>query len=108
MSKPPPTDTGACGESRGYQRHRKRGEQACGPCLAAHSLDVVRRKHDPCPDPRPSMHEIAAEIDHLLYMRQGTGYILKAVNRSPIYLTRSLYQIGRPDLARLFNLENAA
>lgn len=32
-----PTDTGLCGTSQGYQRHRYRGEQACAECRKAAS-----------------------------------------------------------------------
>ena len=30
-----PTDTGACGSPKGYQRHHRAGEHACGDCKAA-------------------------------------------------------------------------
>lgn len=32
-----PTDTGLCGTSQGYQKHRRRGEQACVECRQAAS-----------------------------------------------------------------------
>lgn len=34
-TKLPPADTGACGTSAGYGRHRRRRELACGPCVTA-------------------------------------------------------------------------
>lgn len=33
----PPTDTGVCGSTTGYSRHRTRGERACDACRAARS-----------------------------------------------------------------------
>lgn len=35
VERVPATDTGACGTSAGYQRHRVRHEEPCGPCRAA-------------------------------------------------------------------------
>lgn len=34
-TKPPPTDTGACGTVTGYRKHVKRREQTCAPCRKA-------------------------------------------------------------------------
>ncbi len=44
-----PSDTGACGESRGHGRHARRGERPCDPCAAAKSKyqqEWARRKAD--------------------------------------------------------------
>lgn len=37
VEKNPPTDTGRCGEYAGFQRHRRRGEEACQPCRDANT-----------------------------------------------------------------------
>lgn len=37
VTENPPTPDDRCGTRRGYQAHRKRGEYACGPCLAANA-----------------------------------------------------------------------
>jgi len=40
----PPTDTGACGEPKGFYRHVARGQRACEPCTVA-KLKYQRDKH---------------------------------------------------------------
>ena len=45
-----PTDTGACGTPRGYDRHRRRGEVACVPCTREAS--TARRGRDETHRPR--------------------------------------------------------
>jgi hypothetical protein len=45
-------DAQPCGTDAGYQRHRRRGERSCYPCLQAQA----RRQGRACPavpDPRP-------------------------------------------------------
>lgn len=39
-----PTDTGACGTGKGYQRHHARGENACDRCTAAKSEQTRQYK----------------------------------------------------------------
>lgn len=39
-----PTKHKDCGTDKGYQRHRRRKEQACIPCLAAHTEAEARRE----------------------------------------------------------------
>ena len=55
--KPPPGDTGACGTTAGYYRHRTRREAACAACraaVAAAQLDKSRRRGvKPAPAPKP-------------------------------------------------------
>lgn len=33
-----------CGTNAAYQRHRRKGEYPCGPCLEAHAKDVAAAK----------------------------------------------------------------
>src|SRR5438067_7811037 len=92
--KLPPTPTGACGERRGYQRHYRRGEEACPDCM-----DAWRTRY---PENKPKAHEIAEEVDHLISLGQGTYYILKATKQaSADALARKLYRLGRHDLASI-------
>lgn len=39
-----PTPGPDCGLQRGYARHRRAGENACGPCLAANAARTLTRK----------------------------------------------------------------
>jgi hypothetical protein len=34
-----------CGTERGYQVHRRRGEETCQPCREAHAAVVLERRH---------------------------------------------------------------
>lgn len=51
--------------------------------------------------------ETIEEVEHLLWMQQGTGYIVRAVH-APSYaaLARRLMRQGRHDLANVFNAAN--
>ncbi|MEU8264448.1 hypothetical protein AB0C02_27980 [Micromonospora sp. NPDC048999] len=53
VEKSQPTDTGRCGEYAGFERHRRRGELACGPCknadTAYRQANQAARKSRPLP-----------------------------------------------------------
>lgn len=49
---PPP----ACGTASGYKRHRRIGEQACEPCLAANAAYNQGRRH---PSPAAQLDVLA-------------------------------------------------
>lgn len=39
-----PKELKPCGTNAAYQRHRRKGEYPCGPCLEAHAEDVQKAK----------------------------------------------------------------
>lgn len=43
--KKPPKPLKPCGTNAAYQRHRKKKEYPCTPCLEAHALDVQEAKN---------------------------------------------------------------
>jgi hypothetical protein len=72
-------------------------ERSCRPCLDANN----EHQRNP-PEPAPTAHEIAAEIEHMIRLNQGHGTILRAVGYlgRETSLEKRLRTNGRPDLAR--------
>jgi hypothetical protein len=46
---PGPHPLRPCGTEAAYRRHRRRGEEACPPCRAAHVAYVLARRPRPAP-----------------------------------------------------------
>jgi hypothetical protein len=64
-----------CGTAEGHRQHVKRDEQDCEPCAAA----WVERLKEPRHSHIPSAAEVAEEIEWMLKLNEGTGYILHAI-----------------------------
>jgi hypothetical protein len=43
-ARPRPSGPAACGTPGGYQRHRRNGEEVCGPCREARRVDQQDRR----------------------------------------------------------------
>lgn len=99
-----------CGTRRGYKRHRYHNETPCDPCTQA-NREYDRQRPSRRPKERPmNAQETAAEIEHLLWLRQGQAYILARLgNPSTDTLKRKLARAGRHDLIpRLYQMDVAA
>lgn len=98
--KLPPTDTGACGTTTGYDRHAKRGEYKCQPCRTAES--IRKRKYSKYATPKPTAADIAEEIRFFLRCGEGTHAILTAVGyaHSPKNLKARLKKHGYDELEK--------
>lgn len=93
-NKLPPTETGACGTSTGYDRHAKKGEYKCQPCRDAEAQR--KRKYSKYATPKPTAADIAEEIQFFLHCGEGTHAILKAIGytHSPKNLRARLKKHG--------------
>ena len=90
-----------CGTKQGFIRHKEMREHKCAPCREAYWAS----------SPRMTTPEIIAEIEHMLGIGQGSGYILKAVEYAgrESRLRDRLSRAGRIDLYnRLCTMEYEA
>jgi len=87
-----------CGTPAGYRAHRKRDEDRCQPCLTAWNDRCEKYR----PEPTPKINEVIAEIEWMLSLNQGSGYILKAIGYTgrEDSLRARLQKWGRLDLYR--------
>lgn len=84
MARPP----ARCGTHGGYLAHRRRGEDACGPCKAAHAETIAAQRVTRGATPRPKGPEHgtrAAYVRELRAWRAGKGpepcEVCRAANR---------------------------
>jgi hypothetical protein len=79
-----------CGTKQGFVRHKEMREHKCAPCREAYFAAPTRLKTP----------EIIAEIEHMLGIGQGSGYILKAIDYTgrENRLRDRLSRTGRIDL----------
>jgi hypothetical protein len=96
-----------CGTELGYRHHSKRTEVTCQPCRTAWN----ERCKKYTPQPSPKIAEVIAEIEWMLSLNQGSGYILKAIGYAgrEEQLRSRLQKWGRMDVyRRLCMMETAA
>ena len=65
-----------CGTPQGYSKHCRMNEPRCNECRDAQRLADNERKGT---RPRVTIQEVAEEIEHLLSLNQGYGYIISAI-----------------------------
>ena len=106
----PPTDTGACGEPRGMNRHRRKNEKSCSACKRA--VNDYQRKRQGLPDmpDKPltlSAQDLIEEIEFFLSISRGQHEILNAIgNPKPDALKNRLQRHGRHDLIpRIYHMD---
>jgi hypothetical protein len=89
-----------CGTELGYRTHTKRVEERCQPCKEAWTIRC-RKYTKPAPT-LPTVDEIVAEIEWMLSLNQGSGYILKAIGYTgrEDSLRSRLQKWGRMDVYR--------
>jgi len=75
--KNPTVHRDICGTPAGYRAHTKRVEERCQPCKEAWTVRC-RKYTKPTPT-LPTAAEVIAEIEWMLSLNQGSGYILKAI-----------------------------
>ena len=95
-----------CGTEKGYRSHQRNREERCQPCKSAWNERC--KKYKPV---QPSADEVAEEIEHMLRLNQGHGYILTAIgyNGRTQALEKRMRQNGHAELARwAVNLERDA
>lgn len=100
----PPTDTGACGEYRGYKRHFRQNETPCPLCKEA-SRTYQRRILGI--QGRMPAEDIIEEIDFFLSAGRGQHEILNAIgNPTTDTLKQLLHRNKRPDLiTKVFKMD---
>ena len=106
--KNPATTRDICGTTRGYRKHCKMGELKCQPCRSAKTLHDNELRGT-----RPALKtdELVAEIEWMLQLNQGSGYILQAIGYAgkEATLDTRLQRNGHKDLSRrLLMMDRAA
>lgn len=99
-----------CGTQKGYRTHSRRGEHQCPDCAEANRIYKKTWRIDGT-EKAMTNEEIAAEVEHLLRLNQGSHTILKALGytTNPTTLERRLQRAKRPDLIpRLFHMQDQA
>ena len=96
--KNPTVHRDICGTPAGYRAHTKRVEERCQPCKEAWTIRC-RQYTKPTPT-LPTAAEVIAEIEWMLSLNQGSGYILKAIDYTgrENRLRDRLSRTGRIDL----------
>jgi hypothetical protein len=97
-----------CGTPQGYWQHEKRKEHPCDPCKADR---LHRRNARKGTTPKLTIEEVVTEIQWMLKLNQGSGYIIHALGytgRETSLATR-LQRNGHHALSsQLFNMEDQA
>lgn len=99
-----------CGTQNGYRLHSRRSEHQCADCLEANRIYKKQWRIDGT-EKAMTNEEIAAEVEHLLRLNQGSHTILKALGytNNPGTLERRLQRAKRKDLIpRLFHMQDQA
>jgi hypothetical protein len=96
-TKPAPTNRDICGTRQGYRKHIRAGEQTCPDCRHAQRVHDNERLGT---TPLLPAADLIEEIEHLLSLNQGHGYILQAIGYTgkETNLAKRLRANGRPDL----------
>ena len=86
-----------CGTWPGYRKHIRMNELTCPDCRAAATLHDNERRGT---TPMLTANDLILEIEHLLSLNQGHGYILKAIGYTgkEKTLAKRLRANGRTDL----------
>jgi len=89
-----------CGTENGYRHHSKRTEVTCQPCKTAWTDRC--RKYTKTGTGKPTIDEVIVEIEHMLGIGQGSGYILKVIGYTgrEEQLRSRLQKWGRLDVYR--------
>jgi hypothetical protein len=98
--KNPTVNRDICGTPAGYRAHTKRVEERCQPCKEAWTIRC--RKYTKTAPTLPTAAEVIAEIEWMLSLNQGSGYILKAIGYTgrEEQLRSRLQKWGRMDVYR--------
>lgn len=100
-----------CGTPAAYRRHHRDGEPPCDPCgNAFREYRASLRRAGGVPK-RAAITDLIEEIEWLLHLNQGSGYILQAIGYTgkEASLDTRLQRHGYKDLARrLLMMDRAA